>query len=110
VASNPSGESIRTSFAAYDSLGTPLTVDVTAVLESRGDEGNTWRFFATSGDDSDASLVVGNGTLTFGSDGQLKASTARTSPSTVPAPGRRRRWRCARLLVDDRLTSRDSRW
>ena len=59
----------------YDSLGTPLTVDVTAVLESKSDAGNTWRFFANSGDDTDTALSLGNGTLTFGSDGQLLDST-----------------------------------
>ena len=28
----------------YDSLGTPVNVDVTAVLETKADTGNTWRF------------------------------------------------------------------
>jgi flagellar hook protein FlgE len=75
VASNPAGESINTSMVVYDSLGTPLTVDVTAVLESKSDAGNTWRFFANSGDDTDASLVLGSGTVTFDGNGQLVDST-----------------------------------
>jgi flagellar hook protein FlgE len=62
----------------YDSLGTPLTVDVTAVLESKSDAGNTWRFFANSGDDTDTALSLGTGTLTFGSDGQLLGSSGTT--------------------------------
>lgn len=78
VASNPAGESIYTSMIVYDSLGTPLTVDVTAVLESKSTAGNTWRFFARSGDDTDTALALGNGTLTFGSDGQLLSSTGTT--------------------------------
>ena len=69
--SDPTGESVHTSFVGYDSLGTPITVDVTAVLEAKADAGNTWRFYVNSGDDTDQSLVVGNGTLTFGSDGKL---------------------------------------
>lgn len=75
VTSNPAGESIHTSFVGYDSLGTPVTVDVTAVLESKATTGNTWRFFATSGDDTDTDMVVGSGTLTFDAEGALKDST-----------------------------------
>jgi flagellar hook protein FlgE len=78
IQSNPTGESVHTSFVGYDSLGTPITVDVTAVLEAKADTGNTWRFYVNSGDDTDTSLVVGNGTLTFGSDGKLLASTGTT--------------------------------
>ena len=78
IASNPAGESIHTSLVVYDSLGTPLTVDVTAVLESKSDAGNTWRFFANSGDDTDTALNLGGGTLTFDSDGQLINSTGGT--------------------------------
>jgi flagellar hook protein FlgE len=75
LTSNPSGESIHTAYVGYDSLGTPVAVDVTAVLESKSDTGNTWRFYATSGDTSNPDTVVGNGTLTFDSSGKLKAST-----------------------------------
>lgn len=78
IASNPAGESVHTTMIVYDSLGTPLTVDVTAVLESKSDAGNTWRFFAASGDDTDVALNLGNGTLTFGSDGQLLSSAGTT--------------------------------
>jgi flagellar hook protein FlgE len=86
VASNPSGESVSTSFVAYDSLGTPLTVNVTAVLEAKADTGNTWRFYATSGQDTDAAAfdplaathpgsILGTGTMTFDSEGRLITST-----------------------------------
>jgi flagellar hook protein FlgE len=89
IASNPAGESVYTSFVAYDSLGTPLTVNVTAVLESKSDTGNTWRFFASSGDDTDAKafnpaalthpgMLLGSGTLTFDNAGKLAASTGTT--------------------------------
>jgi flagellar hook protein FlgE len=75
VASNPAGEGVHTTFVVYDSLGTPLNVDVTAVLESKSNAGNTWRFYACSGDDTDVNLSLGNGTLTFDNDGKLTAST-----------------------------------
>jgi flagellar hook protein FlgE len=87
IRSNPSGESVFTSFEAYDSLGTPLTVNVTAVLEQKADTGNTWRFYATSPNDTDAAtfdpvgnptgngLLVGTGTLTFDNNGKLLSVT-----------------------------------
>jgi flagellar hook protein FlgE len=86
VASNPSGESVSTTFVGYDSLGTPLTISVTAVLEAKADTGNTWRFYATSGQDTDAATfdptaashpgsILGTGTMTFDSEGRLITST-----------------------------------
>ena len=78
ITSNPSGESVHTTFVGYDSLGTPITVDVTAVLESKADTGNTWRFFASSPDTTNPVTALGNGTLTFDGNGQLKASTNTT--------------------------------
>ena len=63
-------ESIRTSFRAYDSLGIPMDIDVTMVMESKNASGGiTWRYFAESSDDSDADRVVGTGTITFDSNG-----------------------------------------
>ncbi|MGH7214584.1 MAG: flagellar hook protein FlgE [Tepidisphaeraceae bacterium] len=76
--SNPTGESVHTSFVGYDSLGTPLVVDLTVVLESKADTGNTWRFYAQSGDDTDTDLVLGTGTLTFDNEGKLTATTGDT--------------------------------
>ncbi|MDB5290218.1 MAG: flgE [Phycisphaerales bacterium] len=78
ITSNPSGESVHTSFIAYDSLGTPIGVDLTASLESKASTGNVWRFFATSGDSKAGGQVVGDGTLTFDGNGNLLASTGTT--------------------------------
>lgn len=76
VQSDPSGESVQTSFIAYDSLGTPLNVNVTAVLQSQSTAGNTWRFYANSADNQGGNgTLLGDGTLTFNSNGQLTAST-----------------------------------
>ena len=76
--SNPTGESVHTSFEAFDSLGTPVTVDVTSVLESQSSSGNTWRFYVDSGDNKVGGLAVDNGTLTFDNNGKLIASTNTT--------------------------------
>lgn len=89
VDSVASGESVFTSFPVYDSLGTALTINVTAVLESKTDAGSTWRFYATSPDDTDAlafdpaapshpGMIIGNGTLSFDNNGKLTGTTAAT--------------------------------
>jgi flagellar hook protein FlgE len=67
------GESVHTKVTVYDSLGTPLSLDLVAVLESQSTGGNTWRFFASSSDDTDLSRALGNGTLTFNNYGTLKS-------------------------------------
>ncbi len=69
------GESVNTSFTVYDSLGNPLTMDLTFVLEDASSSGTTWRFYATSADDTDIDLVLGNGTVQFDNHGQYVAST-----------------------------------
>lgn len=82
--SDPAGESVQTSFVVYDSLGTPITVNLTAVMESKTDNGITWRFIATSADDTDDGIppptpdlgrLLGNGTLTFDNAGRLVNAT-----------------------------------
>ncbi|MGH7130843.1 MAG: flagellar hook protein FlgE [Phycisphaerales bacterium] len=69
------GESVRATLIAYDSLGNPLSVDVTMVLEQRsGGAGTTWRWFAESADNltgTGSNLIVGSGTLSFDPQGQL---------------------------------------
>lgn len=90
LSSDPNGESVYTSFVVYDSLGSPLTVNVTAVLESKADTGNVWRFYASSADDTDAAAfdpaatanhdgaVLGTGTLTFDNTGKLLSNVNNT--------------------------------
>jgi len=88
------GESAHTSFIVYDSLGSPVRVDVTMVLEQRTTGSSTWRYYATSADDTDVDSVVGTGTLTFDSSGQFvsalsnsvlvnRANTGATDPVAV---------------------------
>ena len=76
--SNANGESIHTTFQAYDTLGTPISVDVTAVLESKNTTGNTWRFYTESPDNEVNGLTAGGGTLTFDNNGKLDSSTGTT--------------------------------
>lgn len=68
------GESVTTSFVAYDSLGTQVSVTLTAVLESKGSN-TTWRFYAESPDSVPADLVIGTGTITFDQNGQFDSAT-----------------------------------
>lgn len=65
------GESVRTTFVAYDSLGTAVEADMTMVLDSKSNAGTTWRYFIESADDSDMGLAVGTGTVQFDPFGQL---------------------------------------
>ena len=77
--SDPAGESTTTSMTVYNSLGSPVTVNLTAVLESKTNTGTNWKFYATSGQNSDAAdpdnTLVGTGTLSFNSAGQLQTVT-----------------------------------
>jgi flagellar hook protein FlgE len=69
------GESVRTTFIAYDSLGSPVEVDLSMVLESKGTSGTTWRYYVDSGDDSDLAIQVANGTISFDTQGQPTSAT-----------------------------------
>ncbi len=70
------GESVRTTFIVIDSLGTPRTVDLTAVLETKTTNGGTtWRFYAQAEDDSDLDRVLGNGLMNFDTNGNFINST-----------------------------------
>jgi flagellar hook protein FlgE len=77
--SDPAGESTSTSMTLYDSLGQPVTVQLTTVLQSKTDTGTTWKFYATSGDNQDpanpGNSLVGTGTLSFNTAGQLQSVT-----------------------------------
>jgi flagellar hook protein FlgE len=64
------GESVLTSFVAFDSLGSPVDIDLRMTLESRGTNGTVWRYQVESADDSDIALAVGSGTVAFDTEGQ----------------------------------------
>lgn len=69
--SSADGESVRTTFVAYDSLGTPVSVDLTMVLEAKTSGGTQWRYFVESGDDTDLNLQAGSGVVNFDTSGQV---------------------------------------
>lgn len=66
------GEGVRTTMLVYDSLGTPLAVDVSVVLEGRGASGTTWRYFVESSAGDDPGLAVATGTIDFDTFGQFR--------------------------------------
>lgn len=69
------GESIRTSFRGFDSLGNAVNINITMVMESKGSTGVRWRFYAESADDSDADRVLGTGTILFDPGGSYLNGT-----------------------------------
>jgi flagellar hook protein FlgE len=75
--SKPIGESIHTTAIVYDSLGTPVTINVTAVFQKVTPVGTQWSFTADSGDNKSptGNQIIGTGTLTFDSSGKLVTST-----------------------------------
>jgi flagellar hook protein FlgE len=62
--SQATGESVRTSFIAYDSLGTELRVEVTAVLIQKDSNGTQWQINVNSDDDTDAPSYIESGDRT----------------------------------------------
>jgi flagellar hook protein FlgE len=78
--SDPVGESQHTAMTVYDSLGTPLNLDVVMTLESSDTSaGTVWRYYATSADDTsapaDGGIVVGSGTVEFDANGVFRTSS-----------------------------------
>ena len=68
------GQSATTNFIVYDSLGIPIDLRVTAVLESTSDTATTYRWFAeSSGNDtlSGIDVTVGTGLIQFDGTGNL---------------------------------------
>ena len=62
----------------YDSLGIPIDVRVTAVLESRTGVESTYRWFADSSDNdpiSGGSITVGTGLIRFDGSGNFLSTT-----------------------------------
>ncbi len=65
------GESSITDFIVYDSLGQEVNVKLSTYLESRDSSSTTFRYFLESNEDSDADVVLGNGTFTFDGKGKI---------------------------------------
>lgn len=72
------GQSAAADFLVYDSLGVPINVRVTAVMESRTGTATTYRWFADSADNdplSGVDLSVGTGLVTFDGQGNFLTAT-----------------------------------
>ncbi len=75
------GESAVADFIAYDSLGIPLAVRLTTVMESRDGSSSTYRWFADSSDNGPSTGVdisVGTGLITFDGEGNFVFATEST--------------------------------
>ncbi|MEN0019338.1 MAG: flagellar hook-basal body complex protein, partial [Planctomycetota bacterium] len=69
---NATGESVRTTFVVFDSLGSAIEVEMGLTLEATTDTGTTWRYFIDSADNlGDAGPGIATGTLEFDTFGQL---------------------------------------
>ncbi len=72
------GRSAVSDFIMYDSLGIPLNVRITAVLESRTGTTSTYRWFADSADNDPLvgeEIGVGTGLITFDGEGNFVSSS-----------------------------------
>lgn len=70
------GESAVTDFLVYDTLGIPIRVRLTAVMEERDSTSTTYRWFADSPDNDPTTgteIAVGTGRVTFDGEGNLIA-------------------------------------
>lgn len=68
------GPGTSTEFTVYDSLGLPIDVRITTVLESKNGDSTSYRWYATSPDNEPVTgetTVVGDGILTFDNNGFL---------------------------------------
>jgi flagellar hook protein FlgE len=75
------GDGISTNLLVFDSLGAPVNVTLTLVLESKSNTETVYRWYADSGDNQPASgsgIAVGTGTMRFDSDGKLIDATDTT--------------------------------
>ena len=88
------GQSAVTDFIAYDSLGLPIRMRLTATLEERSDQQLVYRWYADSSDNSvkgNTEIGVGTGLIYFDGNGNFVSSTNSTVavdrsglPSTKP--------------------------
>ncbi|MEY4565851.1 MAG: Flagellar hook protein FlgE [Planctomycetota bacterium] len=72
------GQSTVADFIAYDSLGLPIRMRVTAVLENRTDVETIYRWYADSADNAPAigsKISVGTGLIRFDGTGNFVAAT-----------------------------------
>lgn len=72
------GQSAVADFIAYDTLGIPLNVRLTAVLQETTDSATIYRWFADSSDNSPltgSDISIGTGLITFDGEGNFVSTT-----------------------------------
>lgn len=75
------GQSVTANFIAYDSLGIPINMHLTAALESRTSTETIYRWYADSPQNdptSGASIAVGTGQIIFDGEGKFVSATNST--------------------------------
>ncbi len=75
------GQSAVADFVAYDSLGLPIRMRITAVLENRSDTATVYRWFADSADNSTlnrSGIAAGSGLLRFDGNGNYVTASNTT--------------------------------
>ncbi len=88
------GQSTGTNFLIYDSLGQPINMRMTAILESSSSGLTTYRYYISSPDTSQPSVAISSGTFKFDANGNVlgnstlsfslqPANTAAVSPMQV---------------------------
>lgn len=88
------GESTGTDFVVYDSLGSPVKMRMTSILESRSSGQTQFRYFLESADDARSTVAITNGIITFNGLGEVssggntsfsldRSNTAAVSPMQV---------------------------
>jgi flagellar hook protein FlgE len=65
------GESLRTPFFVYDSLGGLVLADLTMVMENKSDAGTTWRYYVES-DEAVGGPGLATGLIEFDTNGNLR--------------------------------------
>ncbi len=71
---NINGAGSTTDFIVFDSLGIPLNVRITTVMEEKTSDSRTYRWYASSDDNEPLTGVdtaLGNGTITFDGNGRI---------------------------------------
>lgn len=69
------GESVRTTFTVYDSLGSIVELDITYALDGRSSTGTSWRYYIETTDPSGQQTQIASGTQLFDTKGQPLSTT-----------------------------------
>jgi flagellar hook protein FlgE len=75
------GPGSTTDFVVFDSLGIPITVRLTTVMEEKADTFTKYRWFVTSDDNeplTGVSTAIGTGTITFDGNGLIQGDATAT--------------------------------